>query len=373
MTRTLRTRAVLPDASGLGRARSVQLTLDHGLIVAIDPLPNGADVDHPHTVIPGFIDLQTNGIDDLDLWTIVVDDDLDAWSVLESSLLDQGVTTWCPTFISAPRAQYDQLTAFLDRLEQRPTSTPRPRFAGVHLEGPFLGSAIGAHSPEVITIPDLGWLTSIAEALTDRLALVTMGAESELAMQACRLLHERNIRVSLGHTTPTKEQYTGMCRAGATMVTHLFNGMGGIDHRRSGLASWALDDDDMWCGLIADGVHVDPSWIGTAFRVKPDRLILVTDRVADRRPDMVNDGRAVRRRDGTLAGSLLTMSAALRICTESAGVPVATSVFAATTNPARAMGWNDRGLLAVGRRADLVALDDRLDVVEVWMDGRRVR
>lgn len=373
MTTTLRSRAVLPDSTGRGCVHSVQLALDQGLIVAIDPLSDEADLDLPGIVVPGFIDLQFNGLNDADLWSIVDDGDLDRWSEIEESLLDQGVTTWCPTFISAPRQRYEKLSAFLDRLDRRPTSTPRPSMPGIHLEGPFLGSAIGAHHPAAISSPDLAWLAALHTSLAGRLALMTMGAESDLAASASRYLHDHGTRVSLGHTVPTREQYETMRRSGATMVTHLFNGMGGIDHRESGLATWALGDDDLWCGLIADGVHVDSSWIGMAFRIKPDHLLLVTDRVADHRPGMVGDGRAVRRSDGTLAGSLLTMSAALRICTEQAGVPLTTAVFAATTNPVRAMAWSDRGLLAVGRRADLVALDDRLNVTAVWMDGRRVR
>lgn len=373
MTTTLRTRALLPDSSGRGVVRAVRLTLDQGLIVAVDPVADHTDLDHPHLVVPGFIDLQVNGADDLDLWTIVDEGDLDSWSRLENFLLEQGVTTWCPTFVSASRERYEALPNFLDRLQQRPTSTPRPQIARIHLEGPFLGSAIGAHAPSAITSPDLEWLSMIEASFGGRPLLMTMGAESDMATQTCRFLRDLGALVSLGHTIPTRDQFEAMREAGATMVTHLFNGMGGIDHRRSGLAAWALDDDDLWCGLIADGVHVDPSWIGVAFRAKPDRLILVTDRVADRRPGMVDDGRAVRRRDGTLAGSLLTMSAALRTCTEVAGVPLVTALVAATANPARAMDLTDRGHLGVGQRADLVALDERLDVAAVWMEGRRVR
>lgn len=369
MTTTLRTRAVLPDS---GSVRSVQLTLDGGLIAAIDSLPDDADLDHPDVVVPGFIDLQMNGANDLDLWTMVDQGDFDSWSVLEDLLLEHGVTTWCPTFVSSPRERYEKLPAFLDRLQERPTSTPRPLIAGIHLEGPFLGSAIGAHAPTAVSPPDLDWLSSIAAMLGNRLAIMTLGAEADLAESACGILHAQGTRVSLGHTTPTREQYLAMRRAGATMVTHLFNGMGGIDHRRSGLAALALDDDDVWCGLIADGIHVDPSWIRVAFRAKPDHLILVTDRVAHSRPGRRADGGAVRRLDGTLAGSLLTMSESLRTVTERAGVPLTTAVFAATANPARAMGWSDRGLIAVGSRADLVALDDRVNVSAVWMDGRRV-
>lgn len=373
MTTTLRTRAVLPDSTGRACVRSVQLTLAHGRIAAIDPLHDEADLDHPGTIVPGFIDLQFNGADERDLWTIVDHGDLDAWSELEDAMLDDGVTTWCPTFVSSPRELYGKLPAFLDRLDGRPASVPRPTMPGIHLEGPFLGSAIGAHPPAAISPPDLDWLTALQASLTGRLAIMTLGAESDAAASASRILRDHGTQVSIGHTIPTREQYVAMRRSGATMVTHLFNGMGGADHRASGLASWALDDDDVWCGLIADGVHVDPSWIEVAFRTKPDRLFLVTDRVADRRPGMVNDGRAVRRCDGTLAGSLLTMSAALRTCTELARVPATAAVFAATANPARAMAWNDRGLLTVGRRADLVSLDDRMNVTAVWMDGRRVR
>lgn len=373
MTAPLRVRALVPQTDGRLVARRVGLRFDGEVISAVDNLAENGPLDLDHLVIPGFIDLQMNGMDDHDLWGIVDTHDLDAWSVVEASLLDQGVTSWLPTFVSSARERYAKVPPFLADLRLRTTDDARPAIPGVHLEGPFLGSAIGAHSPRAVIDSDPDWLAALVADFAGGLALMTIGAESDAAATSCAFLTAAGVTVSMGHTTPSAEQYAAMRCAGATMVTHVFNGMGGLHHRQGGLAARSLIDDGIWCTLIADGVHVEPTWISLAFRAKGDKMILVTDRVAHRRSGTTLIGGAVRRDDGTMAGSVLTMSDAIRTCVERAGVSLADAVDATTGHPAQAMGWSDRGVIASGRRADLVALDDRLAVAAVWVGGRRVR
>jgi N-acetylglucosamine-6-phosphate deacetylase len=192
-----------------------------------------------------------------------------------------------------------------------------------------------------------------------------------------RLLRDRDVVVSLGHSAATLRQVRACVDAGATMVTHLFNAMPPLHHREPGIVGAALTDDRLVAGLIADLVHVHPTAIAVAFRAKPARIALVTDAVAWRAArvgsiPVVHDGTAPRLPDGTLAGSSLTLDAAVRNVVAHAGVGLADALVAASATPAALLGLHDRGAVEPGRRADLVVLDDGLRVTAVLAEGREV-
>lgn len=351
------------------------VTDSSGTIVAIDPVSLYTSVPDI-TLVPGFIDVQVNGIDDVDVAAARGGD----WHRLGELLLDQGVTSWCPTLVTN---ELDRFAAPLARMaEARTRSGPSsglPSIIGAHLEGPFLGGAPRAHPRDLIVPVDLDWLGGLG----DIVRLVTLAAEIPLAAEAAALLHRRGIVVSIGHSTPSAEAVGAVVDAGAAMVTHLFNGMSGVHHREPGLASVALVDDRITVGLIADLVHVDRRAIQLAFRAKPaDRIALVTDSVAWRAGAVgsgvggirieLHDG-AARLADGTLAGGAATMDQMIRNVVHVCGVPLHRALLAASTNAARVMGCADRGEIAVGRRADMVALDDDLHIAGVWLAGNRVR
>lgn len=326
---------------------------------------NGATADT--SLVPGFIDLQVNGIDDVDVASATGT----AWARLGELLVDQGVTSWCPTLITAALDNYEQPLARIARAQR----LGGPSIIGAHLEGPFLGGAPGAHPRALLAPIDLEWLL----ALPAIVRLVTLAPELEHAADAVALLVERGVVVSLGHSTPSQTEAGAAVQAGATMATHLFNGMSGVHHREPGLAAHALLNDALTVGLIADLIHVHPIALELAFRIKPaERTVLVTDAVAWRAPSaalvglQIIDG-APRLRDGTLAGSVLTMDHAIRNVVNHCGVSLEQAVRSASTNPARVMGLTDRGAIAVGQRGDLVELDDQLHVGGVWLGGVRAR
>lgn len=326
---------------------------------------NGATADT--SLVPGFIDLQVNGIDDVDVASATGT----AWARLGELLVDQGVTSWCPTLITAALDNYEQPLARIAQAQR----LGGPSIIGAHLEGPFLGGAPGAHPRALLAPIDLEWLL----ALPAIVRLVTLAPELEHAADAVALLVERGVVVSLGHSTPSQTEAGAAVQAGATMATHLFNGMSGVHHREPGLAAHALLNDALTVGLIADLIHVHPIALELAFRIKPaERTVLVTDAVAWRAPSaalvglQIIDG-APRLRDGTLAGSVLTMDHAIRNVVNHCGVSLEQAVRSASTNPARVMGLTDRGAIAVGQRGDLVELDDQLHVGGVWLGGVRAR
>lgn len=349
-----------------GWAGPSRLVLADGRIESLQALP--AAPNHLR-VVPGFVDLQVNGIDDVDIATA---DGAD-WDRLDHLLLAQGVTTWCPTMVTMPLDRYERPLARVAAAMQRPTAA-RPHIAGVHLEGPFLGRSPGAHPPALIVPVDLDWLA----ALPPHVALVTLAAEQDQAVEATRLLAGRGVLVSIGHSQCSEGEFDGCVAAGARLTTHLFNGMSGVHHRSPGTAVWAVTNPGVSASLIADGVHVHPRVLALgAAALGPERTVLVTDAVAWRAGNVgvigmeMRDG-APRLPDGTLAGSAVTMDASIRQLV-SAGVPLAHAVRAASTNPARLLGLQDRGTVEVGRRADLVALDPELQVAQVWVGGVATR
>ena len=339
-----------------------ELVVDDGRIVEIRSTSGPA----PDVVVaPGFVDLQVNGVENVDCAVASGDD----WARAGEHLARTGVTAWLPTLVSQP---LDRYARHLDAIAASMTAAlGSPVVLGAHLEGPFLGARRGAHRAEDIVPPDLDWL----RALPDHVRLVTLAPEQPGAPEAVELLAQRGVVVSLGHSAADLETAVAAADRGARMVTHLFNGMPPLHHRDPGILGAGLADDRLSAGLIADGIHVHPSLLPVVFRAKgPGRVALVTDAIAWRaghlrdRGVTVVDG-APRLPDGTLAGSVLTMDAAVRNVVD-AGVPLAEALTAASTTPATLLGDRDRGRLRVGARADLVVLDaDDLSVVRTVVAG----
>jgi len=337
--------------------------VDGDRIVAVRPARSPVP---DRILVPGFIDLQVNGHDDID----VAGADEDGWERLDALLLAQGVTTWCPALVTAPLDAYGPRIERVARAAAR-SGGGRPHIAGVHLEGPFLGGAPGAHPGEHIRAIDPDWLA----ALPDLVRIVTLAPEVDGALAAIRALTDRGTVVSLGHSTATFEEATAAAEAGARMVTHLFNGMGPFNHRAPGLAGAGLTEARLVVAVIADGVHLHPAAVTTAFRAKGrGGIVLVTDAVAWRahragRAEVALSDGAPRLADGTIAGSALTMDAAVRFAVNRCAVDLEDAVAAASTTPAVVLDLADRGRLVPGARADIVALGPDLDVQSVWLGG----
>jgi N-acetylglucosamine-6-phosphate deacetylase len=197
-----------------------------------------------------------------------------------------------------------------------------------------------------------------------------MAPELPGALEAVETLVAAGVLVALGHTACDVDQATRAAAAGARLVTHLGNAMGPFSQRRPGILGAALSDDRLAVSVIADLVHIHPALIKMTFRAKgPARTVLVTDAVATGHAHGPVDGEPPRMADGTLVGSVLTMDRAVANSVEGAGISVADAVAAASTTPAALLGLDDRGVLAPGRRADLVALGPDLRAETVWVGG----
>jgi N-acetylglucosamine-6-phosphate deacetylase len=216
--------------------------------------------------------------------------------------------------------------------------------------------------------------------LLDGLRLTTIAPELPGALELIAWLRGRGIATSMGHSAANLDEARAGFAAGGSSTTHLFNAMSGVDHHAPGLAVAALVDDSIYVELIADGQHVHPALWSIITRTKPtDRLMLVSDSIS---LAGVGDGRTtigglavevVGRRvtlagTTTLAGSVIALDTAVRMLVES-GVPLPFAVAAASRNPLAMLGVTDRGRIAVGQRADLVELDEALDVQRVMRAG----
>jgi N-acetylglucosamine-6-phosphate deacetylase len=347
------------------------LAIDGGRVVEVGPgrAPATPDLDLGDALLaPGFVDLQVNGVDDVDFATA---DDA-GWTKARRHLLACGVTACCPTLISAPVGAYDTPLerAAAARHDREPVTT----IVGVHLEGPFLGDAPGAHAIEHLRPADRRWLSTLLDAHSGLVRIVTLAPEADPGLAATRMLTGRGVIVALGHSTATYAEALAAADAGAVLVTHLFNGMGPWHHREPGLIGAALDDDRLTPTLIADLVHVHPAALRLAIAQKPN-VALVSDAVAFAAGEAENafagpDG-APRLADGTLVGSVVTLDRALANVV-GLGVPVARAVEMAAAVPARVLGLDTFGALGPGGRADLVALDPvSLRVRAVWLGGER--
>lgn len=342
--------ALLPGQPAGELAGPVEVELRDGCIAEVRPGPDPGD---DSVLAPGFVDLQVNGFDDID---VAIADGAD-WDRLDQLLAATGVTAWLPTLVTQRLERYGPALERIAGAKAR--GDHGPTVLGAHLEGPFLGAHIGAHDPRRVVPIDLEWLAG----LPDVVALVTLGAEQPEALTAIDALATRGTVVSIGHSGATAECAGEAFDAGATMVTHLFNAMGPLHQREPGVAGAALADDRVVAGLIADLVHVHPALLRTALRTKGSaRIALVTDAVAWQAGHLAAAGvtlvdGAPRLADGTIAGSALTMDTAVRNVVHAAGIPLADALTAASTTPADVLGDRSRGRIEAGARADLVMLD----------------
>lgn len=327
--------------------------------------------------IPGLVDLQVNGYGGVDL---LHDADDDAWADCAERLLADGVTTWQPTLVTAPEAALADGLRRAQRVARRRDRhrvRALPRALGVHLEGPFLSPArLGAHAPEHRRDPDpalLERLLAVGGVTAVTLAPELPGAEALVARLA-----GAGVVVSLGHSEASAAQAAAAVALGARSVTHLFNAMPGIGGRAPGLAGFALGDARVAVQAIVDGVHLAEPVERLVLAAAGSRLVLVSDAMAaagmgDGRFRLaeadvtVEAGRATRA-DGTLAGSARPLIAALRRAV-ALGLPLERAVEAASAAPARLAGRPELGRLAPGAPADVVVLDDDLQIARVLRAG----
>jgi N-acetylglucosamine-6-phosphate deacetylase len=365
---------------GEGLVNGRTLLLDGGRIEAVvDPhdarCRDAATVDlEGQLLLPGFIDVQVNGGAG-----VLFNDDPSPESIraIGAAHRQFGTTGFLPTLISDDLDTIGRaiiaVQAALDR--------GMPGVLGIHIEGPFLnGARIGVHDPKHLRLLDSSSV-ALLSGLRGGRTVLTLAPEMTTP-EIVGKLAAGGILLSAGHSEASFAQTMQAIAHGLRGFTHLFNAMARLEPRDPGIVGAALYDENTWCGIIVDGHHVDPIMLKLALRCKRhDRFMLVTDgmpTVGSSNSTFVLQGRTIRVIDGicrdengTLAGTALDMAAAVRNAVSMLGLDIAAAARMASEYPAEFLGLgHELGRIAAGYRANLVLLDDKLQVQRTWIEGR---
>ena len=312
------------------------------------------------TLSPGFIDLQLNGCGGVLFNSSISEDTLDS---MHATNLRFGCTSFLPTLITCSDEDMIQAISVVRQYQRRfPERVP-----GIHLEGPYLNpEKKGIHDARHIRKPSPEMIDHLCEN-ADVISMVTLAPEM-CPPSVISQLSEAGIVVSIGHTNATLEQVREAEAAGARFVTHLFNAMSELQNRAPGVVGATLTSSKLGAGIIADGYHIDWHNLLLSQKMMQDKLVLVTDATPAAGSDIESfefagqvvyhkDGKCVGK-DGTLGGSALTMSEAVRNCI-ALGISVEHTLQMATRNPANVLGLGETmGTIEPGKIANLVVLDN---------------
>lgn len=329
-------------------------------------------------LIPGLIDLHIHGADGYD----VMDGNVEALQGISRVLAAEGVTGFLATTMTASNKRIELVLKTIATAMKEQIGAA---ILGAHLEGPFISSEkLGAQSSDAIELPDPTRMQRWQEIANGAIKIVTLAPELPNAISLIKILDNMGVTISVGHTNATYEQTCNAISAGCSHATHLFNAMRGLHQREPGAAGALLLADAVNAELIVDGLHLHPAMVELALRVKgKNKLLLVTDAM---RAKCLQDGdyelggqmvtvrqNKVTLADGILAGSTLRMPQAIKNMVKFTQCSLADAVSMASTNPARILGLSQRkGSIANGNDADLVVMNESLDVMLTLRDGIEV-
>ena len=366
--RILTARGIEPDRTLLVRDGRIEAVLGAREVVGTDRI---VDL-RGGLLAPGFIDCQVNGgggelfNDDPTVATI---------AAIARAHRSFGTTGFLPTLISD---DLDVVARAMDAVREA-IARRVPGVLGIHIEGPFLNEERrGVHDASKLRPLDAAAIKLLTRP-HGGVTMVTLAPE-RTTPQSIRQLSEAGVIVSAGHTNATFAELQPALRAGLRGFTHLFNAMSPLGSREPGAVGAALADESSWCGLIVDGHHVHPEVMKLALRAKRhERFMLVSDAMPTVGASVKTfelNGKSITAEDnklvdeeGRLAGADLDMASAVRNAVTMLDLPLVDALRMASANPADFLALRDAGRIAPGQRANLVLLDDELQVRETWIDG----
>lgn len=330
-----------------------------------------------YLLLPGLIDIHVHGCAGYD----TSDASAEALIGMSRYLASNGVTSFLPTTMTmAENALSEAVSAVMDFMH---SDTMISKALGVHIEGPYLSAKFaGIQSPENLRNPSVEEIMSLQSRYSDMIRIIDVAPELPEAQRFIQELKEK-CTISLAHSDADYETAKASFSIGISHVTHLFNAMRGMAHRSPGAVGAVLDDDIVTAELICDGYHIHPAVLRIAFRLLgEDRSVIVSDSMRAAgcpdgvyllggRPVTVREGRTMQENQGP-AGSVTNLLQEMRNLI-SYDIPLRQIIKSATINPARVIGMDQEiGSIAVGKKADLIAVDRDLTLQWTMIEGRLV-
>ena len=344
----------------------------------LDTVPEETGVDlHNAYVIPGLVDIHNHGNSGADF----SDGDYTGLVAMARYLAENGITSFAPASMTLPYAQLQKAFAAGSRLrEEKPDRCAR--IMGIQMEGPFFSEKKkGAQNGAYLTEPDFAAFKKLFDSCGGLVKIVDLAPElpgsAEFVKEAAKVC-----TVSVAHTDAAYADAKMAFDAGASHVTHLFNAMPPIHHRKPGVIGAASENEKVQAELICDGIHVHPSSVRMAFRLFPGRICLVSDALrCCGMPDgeyelggqqVFLQGGVAKLADGTIAGAATNLYEGMKNAIRF-GISKEEAILSATQNPAKALGCADEiGAIAPGKRADFIICDQNLNRKQVWIAGEQI-
>lgn len=337
------------------------------------------ELSNQYKLIPGFIDLHIHGAAGAD----VMDGTEEALRTMAAALPAEGTTSFLATTMTVDQSEIERALQNAASYINNQGTDAAAEVLGIHLEGPFISpNRIGAQHPDYVVPPSVELFRKWQELANGHIKLVTLAPEQPNGLALVRHLKDEGVTASIGHSDATYEEVVESMEAGVTHATHLFNQMRPLHHREPGVVGAVLLHDDIKCEIIADGVHSRPEMVRLAYNNKrKEGLILITDAMRAKclgegtyelggQDVTVAEGKATLK-DGTLAGSILTLSEAAKNIRQYTGCGLEAVIEMASVNPAKQLNVYDRkGSLEKGKDADVVVLDENDDIFMTICRGR---
>ena len=369
--------SVLPVGSIVIKGKQI-----HSISSTVSTAADALKFPSNYHLVPGFIDVHIHGAHGAD----VMDGTATALTTISQALAAEGTTSYLATTMTASSADIESALINVGHyIKSQQHKISGAKILGAHLEGPFISpQKAGAQNGKNVLMPQSNYIRAWQEKSDNAIKLVTIAPELAGSIGLIRYLQHENIIASIGHTDATYAETCHAIEAGCSHFTHLFNAMRGIHQREPGPVMAALLADHVTTELIVDGVHLHPAMVQFAIKAKgKGKVILVTDAM---RAKCLKDGaydlggQVVQVKqgiaslaDGTLAGSTLKMFSAIQNVLKFTNCDLHDAVKFAAENPAKMLNiFQDRGSLQADKYADLVVLDDQLNVVLTMVEGEIV-
>ncbi len=364
---------VLKDRILEGRA----LVYDQKIIDFADPdnIPEGAEIIDAggKYVSPGFLDVHIHGF----LGEDTSDGKEEGFRIMSEGLLKNGVTAWLPTTVTIPREDVIKVAGIIRSLMEESKTWKGAAILGMNAEGPYVNpKKKGAQNEAYIQKPD----SEVLIDNSDVIKISTLAPEMDEGFtEIKKIVANSDVIISMGHTDADYDQASESILSGVKLITHLFNAMTPLAHRNPGVVGAALTHD-VYVELITDKFHIHPALFELIYKVKKDKMIVITDCI---RAGGLEDGEydlggqqvtlkgiECRLADGTIAGSVLTLNKGVYNMYSETTLTVPEAVACATINPATMLGIQDKkGSLEIGKDADIIIFDQEFNINKTIIGG----